>query len=116
MKQKWLLENCGEFTFFSATEEEALTFIKELVQRCVKEIQKMEGEDYVGDSPEDVYATFLVGNTQAYATAFVGFEGENEDQESYVGVQITRADKVLTRTIEEILGEYEGEENALRKL
>lgn len=106
MKQKWLLESCGEFTFFSATEEEALAFIKELVQKRVKDIQKMEGEDYVGDSPEDVYATFLADNTQAYATAFVGFEGENEDQESYVRVEITRADKVLTKTMEEILGEY----------
>jgi hypothetical protein len=100
MKQKWLLENRSDFTFFSATEEEALAFIKELAQRRIKEIQRMEGEDYVGDSPEDVYATFLAGNTQAYATAFVGYEGEKEDQESYVTVGIKRADKISTRTME----------------
>ncbi len=111
-KEKWLVRiNNNYFENIHITEgtiEEATDFVKNAVKKMVIQRQKDAEEDdaiYNGNGPEDIRVSHNVTNNVDYikAECFVGYEGEFEEQETWIEARAVKLDTIPVKTFNEIM-------------
>ena len=100
-KDKWIvLYDSAPAGIVEGSTEELKQMTREIVKRRIL-YWVQEEPTYEGDSAEDIYTAAY--GSRVYSTAFVGYEGENNDQETYITVSAYRMDDIPDTTIEKLI-------------